>query len=363
MTTAATVYVNGSVYSPADPFATAVLVEGSTVAWLGSDGAAHAMAGESARVVDLDGAVVTPSFVAHQWVTGSETLVRPDQGYGAVELVARDAAALADAVERAERSGLVPLPVLVAPVRTPEDAERSGAPRARLGFAVQDVADSEDLVEALTAHLAACTRAGYQAVIVCGGTDRDSADAAPDTVDAVLDAVRAAQVNVGERAFRARGHRLTGVGALTEAQCEDLAHYALTVSSRPAAAPLTALTRAGVPVTLMTEEPNPWAAVKATLEAEVPAHRTSARAAFLALTRGVWRAQRDAPPLAGQLVPGAQADLSVWDAQSLMVQQAQGTAASWSTDPRARTPVLPALDDPRLPACERTVTAGRPVIG
>ena len=39
---AATVYVNGSVYSPVDPFATAVLVVGSTVAWLGSDAAAQA---------------------------------------------------------------------------------------------------------------------------------------------------------------------------------------------------------------------------------------------------------------------------------------------------------------------------------
>lgn len=35
------VWVNGSVYSPADPFATALLVDGPTVAWVGSDDAAR----------------------------------------------------------------------------------------------------------------------------------------------------------------------------------------------------------------------------------------------------------------------------------------------------------------------------------
>ncbi|HBH56110.1 MAG TPA: hypothetical protein DDY46_05760, partial [Kocuria sp.] len=58
-----------------------------------------------------------------------------------------------------------------------------------------------------------------------------------------------------------------------------------------------------------------------------------------------------------------EAMLAVWDAESVVVQQAQGTGASWSTDPRARTPVLPALDDSRLPRCEATVVAGELVSG
>lgn len=53
----------------------------------------------------------------------------------------------------------------------------------------------------------------------------------------------------------------------------------------------------------------------------------------------------------------------MWDAESVMVQQAQGTGASWSTDPRARTPVLPSLDDSRLPLCEATMVAGTLVSG
>ena len=352
-------YVNGSVYSPVDPFATAILVDGPTVAWLGSDQGAQAMAGERTRVVDVAGAVLTPPFVAHQRVTGSEPIVSASQGYGAVELLSEDAAALKNATDRASEEGLVALPVLIRPVTGPAEITTAAAPRPCLGMEVDRTQDRESLGEAVTAHFVACSEARYQSVIVCENRADQIEDAAPSAViDAVLEAAQRATDTVGERAFRSRGHRLVGVGELSDEQCESLARHALSVSSRPGAAPLTDLARAGVPVTLMTAAQNPWQAVKDALEASEPRHRTSARAAFLALTRGVWRAQRDAQPLAGQLAPGAEASMAMWDAQSLMVQQAQGTGASWSTDPRARTPALPALDDPRLPACERTLVSG-----
>ncbi|WP_406207400.1 amidohydrolase [Kitasatospora sp. NBC_01560] len=62
----------GAVYSPADPFATAMLVEGEHVAWVGSDGAAEAYAGVADEIVELDGALVTPAFVdAHVHATST----------------------------------------------------------------------------------------------------------------------------------------------------------------------------------------------------------------------------------------------------------------------------------------------------
>jgi hypothetical protein len=65
-----TLYRNGSVYSPADPFATALLVVGDTVGWVGSEEAADAHVSSEHEVVDLDGALVTPAFVdAHAHVT------------------------------------------------------------------------------------------------------------------------------------------------------------------------------------------------------------------------------------------------------------------------------------------------------
>lgn len=352
-------YVNASVYSPVDPFATAILVDGPTIAWLGSDSAAHAMASEQASVVDVAGAVITPIFVAHQRITGDERAVTPAQGYGAVELISDSVEKLDDAAARASDSGLVPLPILMCAVADTADITAANAPRPCLGIEISHAQDHDTLVESVTAHLVACSESRYQAVIVCGeGTENSQAGAPSSVIDAVLKAAQRATDTLGERAFRSRGHRLVGVGELTEQQSESLARHALSVSSRPGAAPLTALARAGVPATLMTDDENPWQAVKDALEAKEPTHRTSARAAFLALTRGVWRAQRDAQPLAGQLAPGAEASLAMWDAESLMVQQAQGTGASWSTDPRARTPALPALDDPRLPVCERTVVNG-----
>ncbi|GHH66164.1 amidohydrolase [Kitasatospora indigofera] len=62
----------GSVYSPADRFATAMLVEGEHVAWVGSDGAAEAYADVADEIVELDGALVTPAFVdAHVHATSA----------------------------------------------------------------------------------------------------------------------------------------------------------------------------------------------------------------------------------------------------------------------------------------------------
>jgi hypothetical protein len=60
----------------------------------------------------------------------------------------------------------------------------------------------------------------------------------------------------------------------------------------------------------------------------------------------------------GQLAPGTPATFAVWDVEALMVQQAEGTGSAWSTDPRARTPLLPALDGASLPVCRQTVLDG-----
>nr|WP_313505189.1 amidohydrolase family protein [Kocuria rhizophila] len=377
------VWTNGSVYSPADPFATAILTEGPTVAWVGSDDAARAMAGPGAEVGDLRAAVVTPAFVAHCRVPDpgapAASLPGTAQGYGAVELLGADLEALADAAARVRADGARALPVLVRAATGDADIDPSALPSPALGLELPGGHHGAELAAAVREHLQACTRAGIQAVLVLGsdasggqgaatsqqltGEVTGPAEDASGVVDTVLDAVAEAAERVGERAFRARGHRLVGVGALREEQCERLATLGLTLSCHAGAAPLRDLSRAGVPVTLISAQDNPWRTVKAALEAPHERLRTSARAAFLAMTRGAWRAHPDSAPLAGQLAPGAEAMLAVWDAESVVVQQAQGTGASWSTDPRARTPVLPALDDSRLPRCEATVVAGELVSG
>ncbi|MGH8861462.1 MAG: amidohydrolase family protein, partial [Jatrophihabitantaceae bacterium] len=65
-----TLYRNARLFAPTVPGATAMLVDGGTIAWTGrADGAEqHA----DLRVVDLDGALVTPAFVdAHIHATAT----------------------------------------------------------------------------------------------------------------------------------------------------------------------------------------------------------------------------------------------------------------------------------------------------
>ncbi|WP_406417520.1 amidohydrolase [Streptomyces sp. NBC_01614] len=78
----------GEVHSPADPFATAMVVERGQVAWVGSEGAAEAFADGVDEVVDLDGALVTPAFTdahVHTTATGLALTGLDLSGAGSLE--------------------------------------------------------------------------------------------------------------------------------------------------------------------------------------------------------------------------------------------------------------------------------------
>lgn len=90
--------MNGRVYSPGTRDASALLISGAEVAWLGDDASAATMSAD--RIVDLDGALVIPAFVdAHFHTT--------DTGLSLSGLELGSAGSLAEAlraVERAARS-------------------------------------------------------------------------------------------------------------------------------------------------------------------------------------------------------------------------------------------------------------------
>jgi predicted amidohydrolase YtcJ len=230
-------------------------------------------------------------------------------------------------------------------------------------------------VEEAAAHLAACSLAGIQ------GGFHIIGDAG---LDAALQALELAAGEVGEQRVRAAGHRFEHVEMVDAAAVETLARFSVTVSAQPAfdAAwggsgglyekrlggrsksmnPFASLYSAGVPVCFGSDSPvtplRPWSSVRACLEHHNADQRISARAAFLGHTRAGWRAARYPNPMAGQLVPGAPASFAVWEVEELMVQVADGRVQSWSTDPRARTPLLPALDTGTDPVCLQTVRDG-----
>ncbi|MEV8040363.1 amidohydrolase family protein [Arthrobacter sp. NPDC080082] len=230
-------------------------------------------------------------------------------------------------------------------------------------------------VEEAAAHIAACSLLGLQAGFHVIG------DAG---LDAALEALDQAASEVGEQRVRAAGHRLEHVELADAAAIGRLAKYSVTVSAQPVfdalwggpdslyarrlggrqlgMNPFGSFYSAGVPVCFGSDSPvtplSPWSSVRACLEHHDEGERISARAAFLGHTRAGWRAARYRNPMAGQLVPGAPASFAVWEVEELMVQVADGRVQSWSTDPRARTPLLPALDTGSDPVCLQTVRDG-----
>jgi predicted amidohydrolase YtcJ len=226
------------------------------------------------------------------------------------------------------------------------------------------------------AHLAACSLLGIQAGFHIIG------DAG---LDAALEALNLAAAEVGEQRIRAAGHRFEHVEVADAEAISQLAKYSVTVSAQPGfdsawggagklyeqrlgsrqqgMNPFGSYYAAGVPICFGSDSPvtplRPWSSVRACLQHSNPVEQISARAAFLGHTRAGWRAARYRNPMAGQLVPGAPASFAVWEVEELMVQVADGRVQSWSTDPRARTPLLPALDTGSDPDCLLTVRDGR----
>jgi predicted amidohydrolase YtcJ len=96
-----TLYRGGAVYSPADPFSTALVTDGDTLVWIGSDEAAATHVDGVDTVVELDGALVTPAFIdAHVHVTETGLAL------GGVDVrSARSVGEILAAVEQAAKAG------------------------------------------------------------------------------------------------------------------------------------------------------------------------------------------------------------------------------------------------------------------
>lgn len=232
-------------------------------------------------------------------------------------------------------------------------------------------------VDAITAHLRACTEAGIQAGFHVIG------DAAMAAVVTALERVADA---LGGPAVAARGHRIEHAEMLDADQIATLAAFGVIASVQPgfdaawggpdgmyaarlgadrAAGlnPFAAMASAGIALAIGSDAPvtalNPWAAVRAAVNHRTAGHGISPRAAFAAATRGAWRAGGIRDGLAGTLVPGAPASYAIWEAEELVVAAAADTVQRWSTDPRSRVPGLPPLAaDSPLPRCLRTVHRG-----
>ena len=235
-------------------------------------------------------------------------------------------------------------------------------------------------VDAITAHLRACTEAGITAGFHVIG------DAA---VTAVVTALERVVDQFGAPAVARCGHRLEHLEMVTEDQAARLGAWGVCASMQPnfdalwggedgmyvqrlglsrgtKLNPFALLASQGVPIAFGSDSPvtglNPWATVRAATRHRTPGSAVSARAAFAAATRGAWRAGGARDGITGTLVAGAPASYAIWEADELEVSAPADAVQRWSTDRRSRVPALPRLDDP-LPRCRQTVHRGAVIYG
>ncbi|OBF34878.1 amidohydrolase [Mycobacterium sp. ACS1612] len=235
-------------------------------------------------------------------------------------------------------------------------------------------------VDAITAHLRACTEAGITAGFHVIG------DAAVSAVVAGLERV---VDEFGAPSVARCGHRLEHLEMVTPEQAAKLGSWGVFASMQPnfdalwggedgmyarrlglgrgvKLNPFALLASQGVPIAFGSDSPvtglNPWATVRAATRHRTPGGAVSARAAFAAATRGAWRAGGARDGITGTLVPGAPASYAVWETDALEVSAPADAVQRWSTDQRSRVPPLPRLDDP-LPHCRQTVHRGAVIHG
>ena len=398
------IFVDGSVYSPVDPYATALLTEDGVVRWVGSDAGAHSIADESTEVVELDGALLTPAFArALAPVGGKEPVeileyldVYRAVGYHTHTLLASmdDAADLVSAlrhnieehgpadirlildasgprVEGRERAG-VDLEELVSAIKALRPLTEG--PRALPGLSLTGIHVPAGLAEryAQVAEDAALVLSidaseGFAAAAEAALSIRGERPWLPIRLDA---AYSTAQDPISDEWLQklASGRVHLGLSVCEPESDEDdeavqaLAMLAAGGEGRESVASVARRANvAGTSIALGSDTqlfaPGAWALVRALVNAE---HGVSARSAFAALTRGVYRLAHEENPFMGQLAPDTPAFVTRWRVEALMVQAPDSRVASWSTDPRARIPLLPVLDDDSpLPILESIYTESK----
>ena len=233
-------------------------------------------------------------------------------------------------------------------------------------------------VEQVRDHIAACSQAGIQAGFhVIGDAGVHTAIAGIEAAAALVgaDTVRRARHRLEHlEMIDAEGiSRLVALGVTASVQPAFDAHwgggegmYAARLGRERALAmnPFATMLSSGMTLALGSDSPvtpfAPWEAVRACVNHQNPEQRVSARSAFLAHTRGGWRAAGFDDR--GYLDLGQPASFAIWQVGDLIVQAPDDRIQTWSTDPRSGTPGLPDLS-PGVSAPEtlRTVVRGRTV--
>lgn len=332
-----TIFLDGSIYSPADPFATAMLTSGGTVEWVGQDAGARSIQDDTMHAVPLNGDLITPTFTlaaapAHT-LDQANTLIDTarSHGYGQLHLFI-----IGELLHTLDQ-----LPAHTLTYINSTDANENTLATAH-GVYYSD--DNLPTPQDLTHHAST-------------GTKVSLTNPTPERTAAYLTAL--AEVQPLDRLRLAP--RIDGLTTADSATIERARELSVTLAFssdyRASAETFAAALAAGVSVALGSDphiQPQHlgWDLVSVAVNAAGES-AVSARAAFQSMTRGPQRAAGASNPMAGQLVPSAPATFARWNVTELMVQTPDNRISAWSTDPRARTPLLPALAaDVELPTLQ-----------
>lgn len=300
------IITNATIHSPVERFATSLHIEGDTIVWMGDEDTAvmRARAYPKARVVDVQGGLITPSF-HHPYVTTQSVSDLFSQGVTAAHVNSTGPEELEDYRGKVHATGIFPGGV-----------DHPGIHLVDSGESLADVVE----------FLSAPHTAGIDRGIWIGSED-----------------------DVGILAHL-NSHNVRGrvyVSVTCDLPVEKLAGWsAVVVFDGEVRLRLGELTQTGVPFSIGGLD-SPWELITRALH-DGPA-RISARAGFNALTRGTWRLTPAVNAPRGVLTVGGVADLAVWQVDALAVQAPQASNAQWSTDKRAGTPLLPALGPKETP--------------
>lgn len=378
-------FFNGTIHSTQEPYAEAMLIEAGRVVWLGTDETAERLTDDRTLTKDLDRALVTPAFVGAITVSVEEAstgtlaemldVAAREFGYAALrvelsvsaEELATTAgrseliASLRQSLRTAEGHPVDTFPVLRL---TGVDAD-GGAPSITPVNTALDVAEELDseadhplalqlIFSQVSPNLLGvrswCAEAGRQLVLDCTGS-------APLPV---VEAITNSQVHLRElmqTPSAATPTVVLGFDSEHPEHWQALLDAGVHVVLNEPGHLGTAL-RVGVPTAAAPGQgQNPWQLVSS--HAHHAVDPVSVRAGFNAQTRGSYRSLVGAEPGAGQLNPGSTATFTIWQADQLTIQSPNTTAAAWSTDTRARTPLLPYLDGANVPRLISTVIEGQ----
>lgn len=393
---------NGTIHSPSEPYADAMLVEDGLIAWVGSDETAAERTETDLVIQDLDRALVAPAFVG--WVDlQASAQAREDAG----------AQMTAETTDDGGWAGRVAAAL--------DDAAAQGCGAVRLNLelpasALSDVASLQELLNAAFRSAADHRVRAYPVLTLTGLSEigvADRLDAVRTVaemlrpVDGILGRPAALQLPAEEvlgellsirlttaqvqRQLILRMDRSISASAVVAALVETTAEMRSKRQSPPGGLPtvlhgfdsasradweallntgvqvvlrgrghLATALSVGVPVSAVADtEQSPWAVVTAHVHHETDP--VSVRAGFNAQTRGAYRSLPESsgtPATSAQLDPGARATYAIWEVDSLAVQTPDSRTAAWSTDVRARTPLLPYLDGETLPTLITTVIDG-----